>query len=301
MGNKVLAIFFTIILVFLNVSGKTGIKKKSLSSGKKIEFVISAGISLTKPNSLVAKNSGIADSISQYSDLNGLTYTETGNFKENLIGIPVSLTVNYKLSDSLYIKFGGEYSTMKNSSFKAYNLSWPAISEKIDYNQKNSVTNLMPFIGIEKRFSSFGIYAVVGFNLTSFNYTNILKLNDGSYNLESVEEIKTRGSGIGINLGAKYIIKLKDKFGIIIKLEYVVQTASSFSGDKILSVSDSLSGSYSTTESGNLYIYDLDPYGKGGFRWWDLHDSSPSGIDIGNVSDFSLKLSCIRFFIGFSF
>ncbi|MEN8222235.1 MAG: efflux RND transporter periplasmic adaptor subunit [Acidobacteriota bacterium] len=285
----------------LKITNKPRVKKDSFSLGKKMEYVISAGLSFSKPDSLIVKSSGIDDSISQYSDLFGLTYTEAGVFKENLMGIPVSVTVNYKLSDGLYLKFGGEYSTMSNSSEKSYNVSWPALNENIDYSLKNSVTNLMPFIGIEKRFSSFGIYAVLGLNLTSFSHTGTISMNEGSNTFESIEEIKASGSGIGINLGAKYMIKFKDKFGIFIKLEYAVQTISSFSGDKTTSVSDSIGENYSTTESGTLYLYDIDPYGQGGFGWWDIHDSSPSGIDISNVSDFALKLSRIRFLVGFSF
>ncbi len=277
------------------------VKKGSFSLGKKMEYVISAGVSFSKPDSLIVKNKGIDDSISQYSELYGLSHTGTGDFRENLMGIPVSITINYRLSDGLYLKFGGEYETMSNSSSKLYSLSWPAFNENIDNSLKNTITNLMPFVGIEKRFSSFGIYAVMGLNLTSFNHTATMNFSGGSGIIESVEEIKASGTGIGINLGAKYMIKLKNKFGIFIKLEYAVQTVGSFSGDKITTVSDSLSGGYSTTESGNLYIYDIDPYGNGGFRWWDIHDSSPDGGDVSNVSEFSLKLSRIRFLIGFSF
>jgi len=285
----------------LKTRNKPHVKKESFSLGKKMEYVISAGISFVKPESLINKNSGIDDSVSQYSDFFGLTFTETGSFKENLLGIPVSVTINYKLSDGLYLKFGGEYSTMSNSSTKAYNVTWPALSENIDYSLKNSVTNLMPFVGIEKRFSSFGIYAVLGMNLTSFTHTSTMNLKDGSNTVESVEEIKASGSGIGINLGAKYMIKFKDKFGIFLKLEYAVQSINSFSGDKTTSVSDSIGGNYSTTESGTLYQYDVDPYGEGGFGWWDIHSVSPSGSEVSNVSDFSLKLSRIRFLVGFSF
>ncbi len=280
---------------------RAGVNNGSFSLGKKMEYVISGGLSVNKPDSLIIKNSGIDNSISQYSDFFGLTFSETGDFKENLMGIPVTITVNYKLSDGLYLKFGGEYSTMSNSSTKAFNVSWPELDEQIDYSLKNSLTTLMPFVGIEKRFSSFGVYAVLGMNLTSFNHTSSVNLNDGSNSRESVEEIKANGVGIGINIGTKYMIKVKDKFGIFFKLEYAIHSIDSFSGDKTTSVSDSSGGDYSNTESGTLYFYDIDPYGQGGFGWWDIHESSPSGNEITNVSDFSMKLSRIRFLVGFSF
>ncbi|MCK5222940.1 MAG: hypothetical protein KAR14_15230 [Candidatus Aminicenantes bacterium] len=98
------------------VKKKPRIRKENFSLGKKIEYVISAGISLAKPETLMTKNSGINTSISQYADVFGLTHSSTGEFKENLTGIPLNLMVNYKLSDGLYLKFGGEYSTMSNTS-----------------------------------------------------------------------------------------------------------------------------------------------------------------------------------------
>lgn len=283
------------------VKKKPRIRKENFSLGKKIEYVISAGISLVKPESLLIKNTGIDTSVSQYADVFGLTQSSSGEFKENLKGIPLNLMVNYKLSEGLYLKFGGEFATMSNSSSKIYSVSWPGTKETMDFSLTNSITNIMPFVGIEKRFSSFGIYAILGLNLTSFNHTNTLNLSDNSSSMESVEEIKASGTGIGINIGAKYMIKFKDKFGIIIKLEYALHKIGSFSGDKITTVSDSVGENYSTTESGSIYLYDLDPYGNGGFGWWDLHNATPSGNDVSNVSEFSMNLSRIRFLIGFSF
>lgn len=283
------------------VKKKNRIRKENFSLGKKIEYVISAGISFMKPESLMIKYSGIDTSVSQYADIFGLTQSSTGEFKENLTGIPLNLMVNYKLSEGLYLKFGGEFSTMSNSFSKTYSISWPGMNETMDFSLKNSITNIMPFIGIEKRFSSFGIYAILGLNLTSLNHTNTLNLNDNSSSMESIEEIKASGTGIGINIGAKYMIKFKNKFGVFFKLEYVLHKVASFSGDKTTTVSDSVGENYSTTESGSIYLYDLDPYGNGGFGWWDLHNTSPSGNDVSNVSDFSMNLSRIRFLIGFSF
>lgn len=280
---------------------KPRVRKKSFSLGKKMEYVISAGVAITKPESLMTKNTGIDQSVSQYADIFGLTHTSTGEFKENLIGLPINFLVNYKLSDGLYLKFGGEFSRLINSSSKIFSVSWPGISETFDYSIKNSVTNITPFVGIEKRFSSFGIYAILGINFSSFNQTNNLNVSDGSGSMESVEEIKAGGTGIGINLGVKYMIKLKDKFGIFLKLEYALQAIGSFSGDKKTTITDSYGGDYSTTESGTIYSYDLNPYGEGGFGWWDIHNASPSGDDVSNVSDFSLNISRIRFLIGFSF
>jgi len=283
------------------VKKKPGIKKENFSLNKKIEYVISVGFSLMKPESLIIKNSGIDKSVSQYADIFGITHSSAGEFKENLTGIPLNLMVNYKLSDGLYLKFGGEYATISNSTSKTYIVSWPGMKETLDFSLKNSITNIMPFVGIEKRFSSFGIYAILGLNLTSFSHTNTLNLSDSSSSLESVEEIKASGTGIGINVGVKYMIKFKDKFGVFFKLEYVLHNIGSFSGDKTTTVSDSVGENYSLTESGSIYQYDLDPYGNGGFGWWDLHNASPSGNDVSNVSDFSINLSRIRFLIGFSF
>ncbi len=285
----------------LRVRKKPKIRKENFSFGKKMEYVISTGISFSKPESLMTKNSGIDKSVSQYADIFGLTQSSTGEFKENLAGIPINLMVNYKLSEGLYLKFGGEFAMMNNSSSKIYSVSWPGMTETIDLSLENSITNIMPFVGIEKRFSSFGIYAIVGLNMTSFNHTNITNISDSAGSVESVEEIKASGTGIGINIGLKYMIKLKDKFGIFVKLEYAMHNIGSFSGDKTTTVTDSLGDNYSATDSGSLYLYDLDPYGNGSFGWWDIHNSSPSGNDVSNVSEYSMDMSRIRFMVGFSF
>ena len=280
---------------------KPAVKKESFSLGKKMEFVISGGISFIKPETLIMRNNGVDRSVSQYADMFDLTLTSGGTFKENLTGIPVNLTVNYKLSDGLFLKFGGEYAVMSNRSERNYSVAWPDIDEAMNYSIKNSISNIMPFVGIEKRFSSFGIYAVLGLNLTNFNHTTTLKISDGSSSLESVEEIKGSGVGVGVNIGAKYMMKLKEKFGIFFKAEFAVQSISSFTGDKTLTVNDPLGSSYTTTITGNIYQYDIDPYGEGSFGWWDIHNASPSGSAISNVSNFSLQLSRIRLLIGFSF
>jgi len=277
------------------------VKKTPFTLGKKMEYVVSAGVSFSKPDFLIAKNSGIRDSITQYSDHFGLLSANTGEFKENLTGIPVRVTLNYKLSDGLYLKFGGEYSTMSNSSSSGFDVNWPSITEEIDYSLRNSITTITPFAGIEKRFSSFGMYAILGLNLTRFNHTATIIINDGSHNMESVEEIKSSGTGIGILLGAKYMFRIGEKFGLSLKLEYAIHSVGSLSGDKIVTVNDSISGNNRLTETGTLYEYDIDPYGEGGFGWWDLHSSAPSGTDVSNVNELALKLSRIRFLIGFSF
>jgi len=275
-------------------------KQDSFSLGKKMEYVISLGMSFVKPKNLILKNNGIDSSVSQYADSLGYDHKTEGKFKEKMMGIPISFIVNYKLSDGIYLKFGGEYETISNLSDKAYSVSWPSLTEKMDYSVKNSITNIMPFVGIEKRFSSFGVYAIIGLNLTSFKYENILDLNDGSYSLKKVTEIKASGTGIGFNIGAKYMIKL-NKYGIIVKAEYAIRTISSFSGDKSYKATDSLGNKSGTEESGSLYIYDYDPYGKGGFEWWDIHKNSPNASNIKNVKDFSLNISSIRMMIGFTF
>ncbi len=289
------------VSVTKSASKRPRIKRKSFSLGKKMEFEVSAGLSIAKPESLLLKNTGIDSSVSKYADSFGISQTSTGNFKENLIGIPISFLLNYRLSAGLFLKFGGEFSVMNNSSSKKFTVSWPASEETMDYSLKNSISKLTPFIGIEKRFSSFGIYAILGLNLTSFKHTNTLKGSDGSGTYNSVEEIKANGTDIGINVGIKYMLKFKERFGVVIRLEYAMQNIGSLSGDKVITFSDSYGTNYSSTESGKIYMYDIDPYGEGGFGWWDLHKSSPTGKNISNVNDFSLNLSRIRFLVGFSF
>ncbi len=292
MKNNILVTVFMVFVLLLPLKGE---------GEKKIEFVISSGISLLNPESLVIKNNGIDSSVSQYAESIQYNYKTVGKFKNMMTGLPISITVNYRLSNDLYLKFGGEYETIGNSYDKTYSISWPSFTEKMSYTIENSIKNIIPFVGIEKRFSSFGIYGIIGLNITSFVYKNILDLSGGSYNLKKITDIKANGKGIALYIGAKYMIKLKKKFGFLIKAEYVYRTIGSFSGKKSYKVSDSVGGDKSVIESGDLYMYDLDPYGKGSFKWWDMHKGLPNKSNIKNVESFSLNHSSIRIMLGFTF
>lgn len=279
------------------------IKKKEIFSlnSKKMEYVISAGFSISKPAELFYSALGMESMISQYSGFYGLTETDSGTFKENFVGIPFNFTVNYRLSEDLFLKFGAEYSAFGNSSSKEFTLDWENLTEKFDYKLENKISNIMPFVGIEKRFSSFGIYALLGFNLTSLTHNRDLNYSEDGYTMEENEEYKVSGSGIGIVLGAKFMIKVGKKNGVFIKLEYSYAKSGSFNGDRLTVSSDSEGASYSGSKSGSLYTYEYNPYGLGGFNWWELHENSPSGSAVTNEKGFSLDLSRIRLLIGFAF
>ncbi|MEN8154108.1 MAG: efflux RND transporter periplasmic adaptor subunit [Acidobacteriota bacterium] len=281
---------------------KTKKKKESFTlNDKKMEYVVSSGFSIIKPIELFHSSSGTESMISQYSEFYGLNESSDGVFKENFLGILFNLTVNYKLSEDLFLKFGAEYSTFGNTSSKVFRLEWTDITENFDYKFENKISNIMPFVGIEKRFSSFGIYALIGFNLTSLTHNRGVDYTENGYSMKENNEYKVSGSGIGIVLGGKYMIKIGKKNGVFIKLEYSLAKTGSFNGDRITTTSDSTGANFSGTQSGSLYTYDFDPYGMGAFDWWEIHENSPSGSNIKDEKGFVLDLSRIRLLIGFAF
>ncbi len=285
--------------------GKDTLRKQQMdkygTSEKKLEFEFYTGFSISKPSSIVAKLSGINKSTDQYVNHFDLTATDSGNFKENLLGIPFNFTVNYKLSERLYLKIGAEYSVSSNTSQKSFSVSWGSFSETFDYNIENKISNINPYIGLEKRFSSFGIYAKIGINLTKLSYKNTLVMDDGFNKTESVEDVSISGAGLGINLGAEYVLHFKRNSRLLFKLEYVFQKVGSFSGDKTTVISDSSGGSSSETVTGDAYSYEIDPFEEGWIDWWDVFESTPSGSNVRNVTNLSVNFSRIRFLIGFSF
>lgn len=275
--------------------------KKQIYKGKKIEYVISAGISLSKPEEMHYRAAGLDSMISQYSQFYGLENNHSGSFKENYLGIPFSINVNYLLKNDMFLKGGVEFAFMRNRSSRLYKLNWKETTEKYDYTIQNGITNIMPFFGVEKRFSSFGLYVTVGLNLAKIKHTNELNYSEGTYSMNNISEYNINGTGLSFIFGGKYMIKIGKKNRLFLKAEYLFGRLSDFSGNKTVTESDSSGESYSANESGSLYTLEYNPYDISWFKWWELYQNIPEGSDIRNVSKFSLNFSRIRMMIGFSF
>lgn len=209
--------------------------------------------------------------------------------------MPLNLSLNYSFSRHWFLKIGFEYSSGKAFTAQQYTIDWDGKEETYDYDYSYRLSSLMPFIGIETRFSAFGIYAEVGYNITDFSFTQFLKYKeDDDMLLEEGDFYDTGGRAVAVILGGKYMIRCGRKAKLLLKMEYLYLKIDSFSGDKKNS---------SGTTTGTLYTYEQDPYSMGWLPYWDLFESEsdPGKMGFRNIKRLGLDLSCARLLIGFSF
>ncbi len=282
------------------IKGKIN-NKKYIQKKRKTEFVISSGISLSKPVELNYRSSGTNELLSQYIKHYGLKDSQSGTFKENFLGIPLSITVNYPLKNGLYLKGGVEYVSYGNNSSKLYTLKWENLTEKFDYTLKDRITDIMPVIGIEKMFSSFSLYLSAGLDLMNIKHSDDIDYNSKNYSSSKFTEYNIKGKGFGILLGGKYIFKIGENKRLFLKVEYVAGKIGGFSGTKIMKSSDSSGELSSENISGDVYSYEYNPYNISWFRWWELSEDLPKGSNIRGVKKFSMNFSRLRLILGFAF
>ncbi|MCI0471464.1 MAG: hypothetical protein L0Y73_07400, partial [Candidatus Aminicenantes bacterium] len=207
--------------------------------------------------------------------------------------MPLNLSLNYSFSRHWFLKIGFEYSSGRAFTAQQYTVDWDGKEETYDYDYSYRLSSLMPFIGIESRFSAFGIYAGVGYNITDFSFTQVLKYKEeGDALLEEGDFYDTGGRAVAAILGGKYMLRIGSKAKLLLKMEYLYLKIDSFSGDKTNS---------SGTTSGTIYTYEQNPYNMGWLPYWDLYAAEPVKMGFRNIKRLGLDLSCARFLIGFSF
>ena len=269
---------------------------------KKIEFEVSVGIStLSSGPSLYYRSSGMDELIDHYSRYYQASSTVSGEFGEIKTQLPINFSVNYNFADSWYAKVGLEYSRGSASSEKEYGISWDEMNEKYLNNFNYKISSFMPFIGIEKRFSSFSLYANAGFGFIRFSHTEDLEYSENSLSYELHSTFSTKGSGIGIILGGKYFLTVLKNKKLLIKLEYIYLKTGSLKGEKQIVGTNADGGSISEKTDGTLFVHETNPFGLGWFDFWDLFESSPDDTWIRDIKKMSLKISGIRLMIGIAF
>jgi len=262
---------------------------------KKLEFEVSGGIALiNEHDSFYHRISGTNTLIAQYAQYYLLTADVSGDEVKKLkMLMPLNLSLNYNIKKSWYIKIGFEYSSGKTFTEQQNSAKWNGTTETYYYNYDYRVSSLLPYVGMEARFSSLGIYANVGFNITDFSFTQALRYEEnGSLLLDEDEIYDTRGKAAALIVGGKYMLKLGQKVKLLLKLEYLYLKINSFKGEKKTSTG---------LVEGTIYTYDANPYGIDWFPYWDLHESEPDSPSIRNVNVMGLDLSCLRLMVGFSF
>lgn len=287
---------FTILLLILLASNLNLFPRGSdTDTAKKLRFEVSGGIALlNEHDSFYYRISGTNNLIAQYARYYLLTADISGDEVKKLKTLmPLNLSLNYNISKKWYLKIGFEYSSGKTYIEQQNSVQWNGTTETFNYKYDYLVSSLLPYIGVETRFSSFGVYANVGFNITDFSFTQALRYEEGGSPLFDEEEIyDTKGKSVALLLGGKYKLKLGRKVKLLLKLEYLYLKINSFSGEK---------NTGSGIVEGTIYTYDTNPYGIAWFPFWELYQSEPDDPSIRNVNTLGLDLSCLRIMIGFSF
>jgi hypothetical protein len=275
----------------------------------KIEVEASAGIGiLHSHDSLYQRTSGTDFLIAQYAQLTGANAQVSSIQSHEAIKrlIPVNIGVNFNVHSNWYLKMGVEFSSGNTSSDTTYLLPLYGLNENYIYDFEYKISNLMPYLGIETRFSNFGVFLNLGYNTTSFSHTYGLKYSEGdNYQHTLTESFDTKGNGLGVTIGGKYMVNLGARAKVFLKLEYLYLKIGSFSGDKSISGSNSLGETFSNSSDGTIYSYQTNPFGIGWYDFWDVYEDIPNmsatSFPIRNTEKLSLDLSCIRLMLGFSF
>jgi len=281
------------ILLALNLNLLS--RNSETDTAKKLEFEVSGGIALiNEHDSLYHRISGTNNLIAQYAQYYQLSSDVSGDEVKKLkMLMPLNFSLNYNIKKNWYIKIGFEYSSGKTFNEQQNSVKWNGTTETYHYQYDYRVSSLLPYVGIETRFSSFGIYANVGFNITDFSFTQALRYEEnGSLLLDEEEIYDTKGKSAALILGGKYMLKLGRKVKLLLKLEYLYLKINSFNGEK---------NTAAGIVEGTIYTYDTNPYDIDWFPFWDLHQSEPDDPSIRNVNTLGLDLSCLRIMIGFSF
>ena len=268
---------------------------------KKIGFEISAGMSWSDPGEYYDRASGIDNLMGQYIQNYGLEYTTSGKFGKNIIYFPVNALVNYRISEDWYLKAGLEFGYGNQSNQKTYRLNWTTTTEDHRYNLSSKLTYFMPFVGAERRFGKYGVYANVGLNLLSLSHQKNLEVSESTYWHRQDEDISATGTGIGILVGGKYNFLIGKKTNLILKLELCYLKVSNLSGSRDTSITNSLGESLSESIQGTIYSFEINPYDLGWFYTWEMFGSVPGESWIRNVSKMAINMSSIRLMLGIVF
>ncbi|MCK4763028.1 MAG: outer membrane beta-barrel protein [Candidatus Aminicenantes bacterium] len=270
---------------------------------KKLEFEVSGGLApIHQHDIFYSRIYGISSFIDQYADFYQLTVETTGDEVKKIDKlIPLNLSLNYNFSPTWCLKIGFEYSSGKAFTARDHTVNWTDTAETHNYRYDYRLSSLMPYVGVESRFSSFGVYANIGFNITDFSFTQDFEYAEGANRVTTQDTYDVKGKAAAVTIGGKYMIKLGNKARLFLKIEYLYLKINSFAGEKKSSVETSTGPNLSESVEGTIYSYEINPYGSGWFEFWDLYAAEPENRELRNISKMGLDLSCIRVMIGFSF
>ncbi len=278
-----------------------GLSFSVFGADKKFGLELTVGYGLSKPVELHYQASGVDEFIHQYSQQLGGQYQATGEFGENFSMIPVSAAVLYQVSDGLYLKGGLEVSFGSLLSEKSFAITAPTFDEQNDYSIENKITSMMPFVGIEKRFSNLGIYALVGYNDLKLKNTFQRDFTQDNYTSQIIDLYDVSGSAASFVIGANYRFSLGDTARLLVKLEYLYSKITDLTGSRQRSGTSSTGETVNDSIEGSLYSFRVDVYNTSSFYTWDMFEEAPTSSWLSDVAPLALDMSSIRLLIGFAF
>lgn len=275
-------------------------------------FEISVGVGRINPQELYYRARGIDELVGQYAGYYGGNTTITGEFKENKLMIPLSVSVNFPLKKKWYLRGGIEYGTSSSTSGKQFQILWQPMpgttmgaGETQEYALSNKIYYIMPQLGLGYRVgNSFDLYGSVGLGFTRLNYTEDFTVQVGSLvGRSSYGVFKAGGTVPGIIVGGKYRFPLgkkgaKTKAHAFVKLEFMMLKVNSLKGSKSFDPGGTVA---EELQDAIFYRYEWNPFGVGWFDYWDAFETDPAQTDKRNVQKMGLDFSSIRFMIGISF
>jgi len=282
-------------------SAKTAVKTPVEASRGKFDFEVAVGLGLTDSGALYDRASGIDSLMDQYVSNYAIDPVSSGEFKKNFLLLPLQATVHYRLSRSWFIKGGLEFGTGGIGSEKTFSVDWEGPVEVHAHDLSTKISYLMPYVGVETRFSAFGFYGAAGLGFLSLSDTSSTRIEDGSYAYTRDDEIHATGVGPGLLLGGKYRIRLGRKTDMVVKLELAYITCGSLKGDRKTEARDTMGATFNESVDGTIYGFETDPYGLGWYRTWELLAVPPSGGDVRDVGEIRLALSSVRLLVGIAF
>jgi len=273
------------------------------SEKKKLEFEVSGGIALIPGHDeFYSRISGNAQLIEQYVKYYNLVSSSGSGELGKIKGVlPLNFSLNYRVSRGWYIKIGFEFTSGKAATDQDYQVEWAGGSEGYRYRYDYRLAYLMPFFGLEKRFSAFALYGLMGFNYTDFTLNQDFEYSAGDDWLKVSDTYDTRNRTFTAALGSKFMVKMGKKARLLLKAEYLYLKLASFAGEKRSAISNSAGESSTQSREGTIYAFDVNPYGLGTIPYWDLYATLPDEPGLQNVRKMGINLSCFRIMLGYSF
>lgn len=277
------------------------IKTKKGFKTRKINFEISMGYMKNIFDDFYLKDKSYEELLKQYGNISGLTFSSVGTYPELSLFKPIELSINYRLSNDIYIIGGIGFSSSESSSDVNYKIMGTKIKELYDYGFSHKLSYSFPYAGVAKRFNDFYIYANIGINIVNYNYEMSKNFSEGTYWEKINEKVKAIGKAVSLVIGLKYKKRIYKKIMGFVKFEYKLSKISSLNADFTLKGSNSEGKTLTDNYSGLIYTYSMNPYNSSKIDTWAVYDKLPDNTWTDDFEKLMLKLSAVKISVGLSF